>query len=493
VPDEVLVEAITRVLEESPLLSEGHKKVTVRLRRKGLRVGKNRVLRLMRVHGWLVPVRRVHERGDRAHEGTVRAARPDEVWGTDATRFWTEADGWCWFFGAVDHCTTEPLGGSAEGGGFLADADGPARRTRGRRKVSAARATIVLSSLTLLLWASASTQPVGRVQEAMGPWRLEWAQRVSADARAVFSWGEDIVALHEPRSSKVVLWRLGTGVPQHVGEVVLRREESRADSGAIYPDPILRGCDGAIYWLSHAERRVFAFSSSGTLVSSFATWSQGFSMAVLPDGGVRVLGRAPDTRQPVFEDYRQSGLLIRTAAGWMTGVSRDDRLADVAHQVFIFLNRAGETIELAAWLPYARVQSAGRELAFSTLCEGLPAAIRRQYGAVSLEGGRPRLARGATGPDPLARPYLLAASPVTDEVVVALLNGNYLLSVDVGSRRLECWPVPAVCDSPATRAVHAAIASVGSRLALLRTDGCLSVWRGEAERDDWSGHGPTGG
>jgi len=110
VPDEALVEEIKRVLQESPFLSEGHKKVTVRLRRKGLRVGKNRVLRLMRAEGWLVPVRRVHERGDRAHEGTIRAKRPDEVWGTDATRFWTEAEGWCWCFGAVDHCTTEVVG-----------------------------------------------------------------------------------------------------------------------------------------------------------------------------------------------------------------------------------------------------------------------------------------------------------------------------------------------------------------------------------------------
>ena len=32
------------------------------------------------------------------------------MWGTDATRFYTERDGWCWFFGAVDHYTTEVMG-----------------------------------------------------------------------------------------------------------------------------------------------------------------------------------------------------------------------------------------------------------------------------------------------------------------------------------------------------------------------------------------------
>src|ERR1051326_356709 len=36
--------------------------------------------------------------------------RPDEMWGTDATRFYTEREGWCWFFGAVDHYTTEVMG-----------------------------------------------------------------------------------------------------------------------------------------------------------------------------------------------------------------------------------------------------------------------------------------------------------------------------------------------------------------------------------------------
>ena len=29
---------------------------------------------------------------------------------TDATRFYTEEDGWCWFFGAIDHCVDELVG-----------------------------------------------------------------------------------------------------------------------------------------------------------------------------------------------------------------------------------------------------------------------------------------------------------------------------------------------------------------------------------------------
>jgi putative transposase len=108
--DAELVEEIRTVLNDSRFLGEGHKKVTIRLRHKGIRVGKNRVLRRMRENRLLAPVRQRHERGDRTHRGTVRTERPDEMWGTDATRFWTEEQGWCWFFAAIDHCTDEIVG-----------------------------------------------------------------------------------------------------------------------------------------------------------------------------------------------------------------------------------------------------------------------------------------------------------------------------------------------------------------------------------------------
>ena len=41
--DAELVEQIRTVLKDSHFLGEGHKKVTIRLRHKGIRVGKNRV------------------------------------------------------------------------------------------------------------------------------------------------------------------------------------------------------------------------------------------------------------------------------------------------------------------------------------------------------------------------------------------------------------------------------------------------------------------
>lgn len=88
--DEELVAEIRTVLKASPFLGEGHRKVKARLAARGIRAGKNRVLRLMRAHGLLAPVRRGHPRGDRTQGGRIRTERPDELWGTDASRFWTK-------------------------------------------------------------------------------------------------------------------------------------------------------------------------------------------------------------------------------------------------------------------------------------------------------------------------------------------------------------------------------------------------------------------
>ena len=60
--------------------------------------------------GLLVPVRRAHERGDKAHAGTIIPEAPNEMWGTDGTRIWTEEDGYIWFFGAIDHFVGDVVG-----------------------------------------------------------------------------------------------------------------------------------------------------------------------------------------------------------------------------------------------------------------------------------------------------------------------------------------------------------------------------------------------
>jgi transposase InsO family protein len=111
VSDETVLSAIREELADPTFSGEGYKKIHARLRHlRKLVVGKNRVLRLMRAEGLLAPVRRVHRRGDRAHSGTIIPQVANALWGTDATRFYTEEDGWCWFFGAIDHYVGDVVG-----------------------------------------------------------------------------------------------------------------------------------------------------------------------------------------------------------------------------------------------------------------------------------------------------------------------------------------------------------------------------------------------
>ena len=110
VNDSAVVEAIRAVLAASPFHGEGYRKIRARLAHRGLAISGKRVLRLMRAHQLLAPRRLGPPNGDPAHAGTITTTRPDEMWGTDATRFYTEDDGWCWFFGAIDHCVDELVG-----------------------------------------------------------------------------------------------------------------------------------------------------------------------------------------------------------------------------------------------------------------------------------------------------------------------------------------------------------------------------------------------
>ena len=106
--DEALTELIRQVIVECPFAGEGHRKVRARLRREhDLHVGKNRVLRLMRVAGLLAPQRVKKRRRPRLHDGVVITEAPNVRWGTDATMAWTRNDGWVWVFALLDHYTDE--------------------------------------------------------------------------------------------------------------------------------------------------------------------------------------------------------------------------------------------------------------------------------------------------------------------------------------------------------------------------------------------------
>jgi len=83
---------IRAVLAACLFHSEGHRNAHARLRAKAIRVGRKRVLRLMRAQHRLAPSRPRHEHGDRARAGTLITTDPDELWGTDAPCFYTERE-----------------------------------------------------------------------------------------------------------------------------------------------------------------------------------------------------------------------------------------------------------------------------------------------------------------------------------------------------------------------------------------------------------------
>lgn len=110
VSDEDLLDLIRRDLAASPFRGEGHRKVWARLHfGKGLHVGRNRVLRIMRENRLLSPYRG-RQGKPLTHDGTISTEAPNLMWGTDGTKVFTVDDGWVWVFTAVEHWNTECVG-----------------------------------------------------------------------------------------------------------------------------------------------------------------------------------------------------------------------------------------------------------------------------------------------------------------------------------------------------------------------------------------------
>ena len=108
--DEELVAEIRGLLAQPIFMGEGYRKIWARLRFKGVRTSKDRVLRLLREHQLLSPSRQPEPAPGNPHEGTIVAAAPDQMWGTDATATFTEAEGNVTVFAAIDHCTADCVG-----------------------------------------------------------------------------------------------------------------------------------------------------------------------------------------------------------------------------------------------------------------------------------------------------------------------------------------------------------------------------------------------
>ena len=126
-PDTGLLDAIRAVLADSPFHGEGHRKVWAelaqgsgrrrrlewpaegRLRVRGVRTSRRRVLRLMRRNDLLAPSRVGAPRGPRSHDGTIIPATIDTMWGTDLTTTIT-GEGQAAVFIAIDHFSAECVG-----------------------------------------------------------------------------------------------------------------------------------------------------------------------------------------------------------------------------------------------------------------------------------------------------------------------------------------------------------------------------------------------
>lgn len=107
--DEVLA-LIRTDLETSTFIGEGHRKVWGRLRFvKDIKVGRKRVLRIMRENNLLSP-HRAFQGQPKKHTGKIITAAPNVMWGTDGTKIFTLDEGWCWLFTAVEHWNAECLG-----------------------------------------------------------------------------------------------------------------------------------------------------------------------------------------------------------------------------------------------------------------------------------------------------------------------------------------------------------------------------------------------
>jgi transposase InsO family protein len=108
--DAALAQQIGQVIDETVFHSEGYRKVWARLRHKGIRVWKERVLRVMRENQLLSPSRQPDARPTNPHEGRIVADTPNQLWGTDATTTFTVEDGQVTIFAAIDHCCADCLG-----------------------------------------------------------------------------------------------------------------------------------------------------------------------------------------------------------------------------------------------------------------------------------------------------------------------------------------------------------------------------------------------
>jgi transposase InsO family protein len=109
VEEQELLAKIREDINASPFHGEGHKKIHARLQRQGLKVGRNRVLEVMRSNNLLSPHRTAY-RPPNPHDGQIITDCPNKMWCSDGAKVETVEDGWVWAFSVIEHWNAECLG-----------------------------------------------------------------------------------------------------------------------------------------------------------------------------------------------------------------------------------------------------------------------------------------------------------------------------------------------------------------------------------------------
>ena len=109
--DDDLLGVICHAIEDSHFEGEGYRKIWAYLKygASKLRVGHNRVLRVMRENELLSPYRQ-RKCDPNEHDRIITTNAPNEMWGTDGTQVMTVDDGHVWVFSAVEHWNGECVG-----------------------------------------------------------------------------------------------------------------------------------------------------------------------------------------------------------------------------------------------------------------------------------------------------------------------------------------------------------------------------------------------
>ena len=107
ISDEDLLVEIRAEILNSVFTDEGYKKIWKRMRKRGIKASGRRVNQLMRDNNLLSVTRPKPDIKVNEHTGTITTEMPNRMWGTDGKKFYTMQEGWCWFFGVIDHFNDE--------------------------------------------------------------------------------------------------------------------------------------------------------------------------------------------------------------------------------------------------------------------------------------------------------------------------------------------------------------------------------------------------